>query len=314
MCDKVYLKIWLYFFWVIIMNILITGANGLLGKNLVAKLSIEHEHNVYALVKDKKNLLFPLNQKIKILEIDLSNFDVNLLPKDIDVIYYLAQSNKFREFPEGSSDIFNINIFAPFKIIEWAKKNGTKIFVYASSGGVYTNPNRPVKEFFDINANEKLGFYLKSKLSGEMLLKNYAEFFNSFVIIRPFFMYGIGQNKSMLIPRLIENIKNGNKIIINGNNGIQINPIFISDAVEATVNILKLQGEHIINIAGKEVVYLKEIVEIISNILDIPPVIQYKQEIQNNLVADINIMCEILHNPLITLKDGIKKLIEADFK
>ena len=74
--------------------------------------------------------------KVNVVEIDLANFNVDILPKSIDVIFYLAQSNRFREFPDGSNDMLDINICAPNKIIQWAVKNGVKKFIYASSGGV----------------------------------------------------------------------------------------------------------------------------------------------------------------------------------
>ena len=47
------------------MNILITGANGLLGRNMVDALSVEHK--VYAVVKSKDEIKFKLNQNIFII-------------------------------------------------------------------------------------------------------------------------------------------------------------------------------------------------------------------------------------------------------
>ncbi len=98
------------------MKILITGANGLLGKELVKKLSLKH--NNYALVRNKAVFIENVNidQQIQIIQSDLYNFNVKILLKDIDVIFYLAQSKRFREFPNGASDIFEININSPFKI------------------------------------------------------------------------------------------------------------------------------------------------------------------------------------------------------
>ena len=291
------------------MNILITGANGLLGRNLVEILS--REHLVFAIVKNKNNLNFEINKNITILAMDLTTINLDVLPKNIDAIYYLAQSNKFREFPDGIDDMLAINVVAPNLLAKWAVNSGVKQFIYASSGGVYTNPNKPVKEFFDINANKKLGFYLNSKLSAEMLLKNYATMFNSFSIIRPFFMYGAGQNKSMLIPRLIENIKNENEITLNGERGIKINPIYITDAVMSVMKILDLKGEYIINIAGNEIISLKELCNLIGEIVDKKPIFKINNIFQNDLVADIGLMKESLAEPGINIKSGIELLVES---
>ena len=54
-------------------KILITGANGLLGRNLVELLS--KKYKVYALVQDKKKIKFKINKNISILEIDLANIN-----------------------------------------------------------------------------------------------------------------------------------------------------------------------------------------------------------------------------------------------
>lgn len=286
------------------MNILIVGGNSLLGRNLVKILS--KEHKVYATVRDKRDLKFELNNNIIVVEIDLSQIKLSELPKKIDAIYYIAQSNKFREFPSGVDDMLAVNVVAPNILAKWAVDKGVKKYIYASSGGVYTNPDKPLKEFFDINANKKLGFYLNSKLSAEMLLRNFASFFETFVIIRPFFMYGKGQNESMLIPRLINNIKKGNKIILNGKKGIKINPIYITDAAKAVAKILDIEGEHIINIAGKEIVTLKELCVIIGKELDKEPIFETNNVPQDDLIADISMMKQKLSVPLIDILTGIK--------
>ena len=63
------------------MHILVAGANGLLGKSLVKALSVNNK--VYALVKSTYTTKF--NDKVNVIESDLAYFDVNILPKNIDV-------------------------------------------------------------------------------------------------------------------------------------------------------------------------------------------------------------------------------------
>ncbi len=291
------------------MNILITGANGLLGVNLVNILS--NKHIVYAIIKNKRKINFNVNSNVKIIEIDLLDFNEDMLPSNIDAIYYLAQSNKFRDFPDSYDDIFSINISTALKFSDWARKNKVKKFFYASSGGVYKNPKQPVNEFFDINANVKNGFYLDSKLSAEILLKNYVDFFDTFIIFRPFFMYGENQSKDMLIPRLINNIINHKTIILNGENGIKINPIYIEDAAAAFASALSIDnGEYIFNIAGDEVVSLKEICEKIADIVNKKVLYDIKEANQNDLVADTKLMKERLSIPKISIEKALKRVIK----
>lgn len=291
------------------MKILVVGANGLLGRYLVQALSLNH--TVYAIVKDVKNINFILNDQINIIEVDLTKLDENLLPKEIDAIYYVAQSNQFREFPNGAQDMLDINVDAPLQLAKFGVQIGVKYFIYASSGGVYTDNGMSLKESSCIDATKKLGFYLNSKLSAEMLLKNYASLFKTFAIIRPFFMYGFGQNRTMLLPRLIDNVMQHKEIVLNGETGICINPIYVTDAVNAILKILDLEGEYTINIAGNEVVSLRQICSMIGEITLKTPSFKCDQSQPNNLIADISLMESLLQKPKISLYDGISMLAKS---
>lgn len=288
------------------MNILIVGANGLLGRYLVDIL--KDIADLYAVVKNKINFE---GTKVNVVEVDLANFDVDVLPRSVDVIFYLAQSNRFREFPDGSNDMLDVNIYAPNKIIQWAVKNGVKKFIYASSGGVYSNQTCPAKEFFQIDANQKLGFYLNSKLAAEMLLKNFAPFFETFIILRPFFMYGVGQTSTMLIPRLINNIINGEKILLGGEDGIKINPIYILDAARIIAKTIDLNGEYIFNIAGDEIVSIRQLSETIGEVVGKKPIFYQSNTNSNDLIGDISNMVEKLDRPTINIFHGINKMVKA---
>lgn len=288
------------------MNILITGISGLLGKQLAEEFS--ENSSVIGIARKELGLFKSSNVKYIINDLEDLNFEE--LPSSIDAIYYLAQSRKFRDFPEGALDMFKINIELPLKLIDWAVKNKIKKFIYASSGGIYRNPSLPVKEFFQINANDDYGFYLGSKLSAEILLKNYAQYFDTFMLVRPFFIYGKGQEESMLIPRLINNVLKGNPITISDTEGISINPIHVKDAAISFKNMLKLEGKHVVNIAGNEIVSLKKIGELIGSITNKQPVFNYNNKTQNDLIADNTLMLKLLHNPTISLIQGLKETYE----
>lgn len=289
------------------MRILITGASGLLGKTLLNNLKKEHE--VFALVRSLESIP-ELGKKYKIVQ-DLNSFDTSVLPKNLDVIYYLAQSRKFRDFPEGALDVLEVNVHVPVLLADWGIKNGVKKFFYTSTGGVYTDPNIPVCELFDIIANKTQGFYFNSKLSAELLLKNYAEEFESFSILRPFFIYGPGQNEDMLIPRLVSRVLSGDAIYLEGGSGLEINPIFVDDAAIAFAKLLQLSGNHIINIAGSEVLSLRDICYIIGKVLRKDPLFEQKGLESSRLIADISEMKSKLHIPNIIFRDGVLKLIKA---
>lgn len=290
------------------MRILVTEAAGLLGRKLVDVLAASHE--VYALFRDEITIKWGKN--IIPIQGDLSRFDPSILPPSIDVFYYLAQSRRFREFPEGMEDMVEVNIHSPLKLAEWARKSHVKKFFHASTGGVYKNPIQPVKEFFDINANEKNGFYLDSKLCSEMLLKNYAPYFVTFAIMRPFFIYGPEQHEDMLIPRLMKSVATGKDIYLNGTEGIRINPIYVDDAARAFERLLYVEaGEYVFNVAGADIVSVRQLGDLIGRTIGKEPVFRYAGGKFYDLVADIALMKEKLHVPQIHLEEGIKRMTEA---
>ena len=286
------------------MNILITGATGLLGVNLAMRLA--EKHNIFAVDRDNSRAGMLTHPNIQLLNIDLFNVDPVVFPENIDAVYYLAQSKKFRDFPGGSMDMFAINVHAPLKIIHWAVEHKVKNFFYTSTGGVYKNPTEPVKEFFDINANEKNGFYIGSKLTAEILLKNYSHFFEKFAILRPFFIYGPQQDYSMLIPRLIQRVWNGETIFLDKEEGLKVNPIFVTDAAVAFEKLLNVDGEHLFNIAGKEIFSLMQVCNVIGNTLGKTPVFSINEQQASDLIADTTLMHKMLHLPEIGLEEGIR--------
>ena len=76
------------------MKILLTGATGYIGKRLLPVL-IEQGHEVIVCTRDKTRfeVLESWQNKVSVLEIDfLESFDIEQLPKDFDVAYYLIHS------------------------------------------------------------------------------------------------------------------------------------------------------------------------------------------------------------------------------
>lgn len=76
------------------MRILLTGVTGYVGKRLLPAL-IEKGHEVICCVRDKNRLTVneKILEKVKVLKIDFLNLpNLNNLPKDFDVAYYLIHS------------------------------------------------------------------------------------------------------------------------------------------------------------------------------------------------------------------------------
>ncbi len=294
---------------------LITGAGGFLGKRLCKHLA-EMGIYVYALgnhipsLQDKDYYFSSKN--IQFIEIDLKDINVDKLPANIDYVYTLAQSPHFRDFPDMAEDIFSVNVHANLKILQWASEMNVRKIVHASSGGIYgEKTGSQLLENNLLPVDSPLGFYLGTKLCGEIIFQNYRHFFETAVILRPFFMYGPGQRKDMFIPRIINSVKEGKPIMLQGNNGVSVNPIYIEDAVAAFARALNLTGCHVINVAGKEVLTLRMIGMTIGSVLGKDPVFQIDENATpGNYIADIMKMSELLIEPETCFNKGIESITQ----
>jgi nucleoside-diphosphate-sugar epimerase len=241
--------------------------------------------------------------------LDFTNsWNEDVLPRDVDVIIHLAQSNQFRDFPEGALDVFKVNIDSTARLLDYGAKIGIEKFIYASSGGVYGKGSEAFGENSAISSPGQLGYYFGSKASSEILVHSYTNLFN-IIVLRPFFMYGSGQRRDMLIPRLMDNIISGRAVILQGKEGICINPIHVRDAGLAVSSALGVDYSATFNIAGPNVLTIKEICEIIGTKVNKKPVFEIIDDRPKDLVADISAMRTYLHDPQIQFRDGIEDLI-----
>ena len=96
------------------MKILLTGANGYIGMRLLPQL-LELGHTVVCLVRDSNRFSIDgeTKKKVEIIEVDfLQEFQTNLIPKDIEIAYYLIHSmssstSDFDEKEAQSAELFN---------------------------------------------------------------------------------------------------------------------------------------------------------------------------------------------------------------
>lgn len=284
------------------MRILLTGATGFIGGHLAQRLQEQHE--VFALVRNE-----PADtqlSKVHWIEQQLAGpLDYERLPRPLDAILHLAQSKFYKQFPEQAKDIFAVNTESTLQLLEYGREVEIKRFIYASSGGVYGFRE---EEFVETDPVNPLNFYLSSKYCAELLIANYHQFFRT-IALRLFFVYGEGQNSSMLIPRLINSVRTGKPLALQGNDGLRINPTYVGDVVNAFERALTLEGNHLINVAGPQTLSLREIGHAIGKQIGCEPVFNvHPEEEPAHLIADLTKMRDLLGSPRVTLNEGLEKV------
>ncbi len=281
------------------MKILLTGAAGFVGRRLLARLETEHE--VHPLVRNP-----PDDRRAWIVQDLAQPLDAGRLPSRVDAVIHLAQSRRYREFPAGAADMFAINVESTFHLLEYARGAEAQTFIYASTGGIYGYSYETLVETAPANP---LNFYLTSKHVAESLVANYQAFFRT-VVFRFFFVYGPGQ-EGMLVPTLLEKVRKGDQISIAGRPGQRINPIYVEDALDTFAPALALDRSDVFNVAGDEVVSIRELVAVIEQVTGEPAHVRHVEpEHDGDLVGDNTRMKEVLGvRPRTSLLDGIRRML-----
>jgi len=284
-------------------DILVTGATGLLGSAVVTALAADHEVVAVArrpparsagvewITHDLRQPVLPDN-----------------LPSHIEVVIHLAQAREFRDFPSRAVDIFAVNVASTVLLADWACTAGARTFMVASTGGVYQPGPAPHGEDEAVGGPGAPSFYAASKLAAESLARAYGSHM-SVVVFRPFFIYGRGQAAGMLFPRLIDSIRSRRPIVIDGQDGMRFNPIHVSDAAHAVAAALTLEDSCVVNLAGPQVVSLRETAELLAAPLGIEPALDVRPQVAPmDCIADISAMTARLGSPTKALVDVAAEL------
>jgi nucleoside-diphosphate-sugar epimerase len=288
----------------IMARILVTGAAGFVGRRLVAELAARHE--LFALTRDE--VPPALASSAEWLRVDLAEDPGSALPARCDAVIHLAQSRHYREFPARADDIFAVNVASTFRLLDYARRAGAEHFVLASSGGVY---GTSYERFSEADPVHPLNFYLTSKYVAELMTANYQSVFRT-VVLRLFFVYGPGQ-QGMLVPRLAERVLRGETIVIEGDPGLKINPVSVDDAVRVIEPALALGRSDLFNVAGDEVVTIRELVAQLERVTGRTARLEHAPATNpGDLIGDNTRMKDVLGVvPRVDLEQGLRATVEA---
>ncbi len=189
-------------------NLLITGANGFIGRALISKLALQTNYFIRASVR-KKTIQFP--RQIEVFENmeASSNTNWNDALRDIDVVIHLLArvhvmhdkvANPLLEFR-------NINVNATIALAKIAAKQGIKRFIFLSTVKVNGEStfNKPFSEFDLPNPQDA---YAISKWEAEEALKKISKDTGmELVIIRSPLAYGPNVKANFL--KMIQYVKRG---------------------------------------------------------------------------------------------------------
>jgi nucleoside-diphosphate-sugar epimerase len=292
-------------------TILITGANGFIGSELVNFLKKKNNINLI-LLKNNENTN-DCNKNIKIIKINLKNIDKDIWKKNkidkIDIIIHLASfTPKDKNESNLSYEIYSSNIAGTNNLLNSLPNIPEKI-IFSSTLDVYSKDIDIITEDSSLSSNS---FYSCSKLFTEYLIKDYCMINKSkFIILRLGHIYGPGEFKyKKFIPTIIKNILKDEDIIIFGDGENKRDFLYVSDAVDAITRALYLDinESQILNIVNGKSYSLNYYLSVIFDLLKYnkKPLYKNTDTIESSYSFNNEKMINILGNfKFYNIKDGI---------
>ena len=226
-------------------NILITGASGLIGSELIESIS-SLDYSINALYRNNISLQ---HKNVKWIKADLYNINIEKLSpyfNDLDILIHNAASKLTGSTKEEEDYLQKVNIDATLKLFELAGKFGVNKVIFTSGFNILQKPLPPI--IYESSNTEPLTFYAKSKLIGEEYLKKYATkygFQYNILRISSPVNFNLKLMPDTIIRKWIEKSLKGETILIYGKGRRTQDFVSVKDITKAFVACI-----HNIDIAG----------------------------------------------------------------
>lgn len=282
------------------MNILVTGANGLVGGAIYERLNADSPNNVLALTHSATDAAT--------LHCDLSRDDLGtvLHNSDMDAIVHCAAVIPYA----GVTDewVYQQNAAMDANVVRYCAQNQCRL-LYLSSVAVYKDFDERINmETSPVQADI---LYQRGKLETEALIQEQCPSYAIFRIPSP---YGPKQAHTTVLKLFIEKALRGEPIGYYGKGSRTQNFIHVKDIAKAAEKALGSSGNEIYNIAAAKAVSMKELAELVVDVAQkdfgsvstVQPV--PKPDAQEGYRSNISIQKarEMLNwQPEIRLEDGV---------
>ena len=293
---------------------LVTGGAGFIGSNLVDKLiSLGYEvvciDNEFA---DNEN--FYWNSNATNIKADITKYDeIKDFFDSVDYIFHLAAESRIGPAFKNPYKAAEINIMGTCVVLQCAKENNVKKFIYSSTSSGYGLNDYPNIE---TQPDDCLNPYSVTKISAEKICTMYTKIYNlPTIIFRYFNVYGEraptrGQY-APVIGIFMRQKKAGENLTIVGDGEQRRDFIYVGDVVEANIlaatkEIDKKYYGQVFNVGSGKNITINQIAKMIHDKFEYLP--EREGEARTTL-ADISKIKNVLSwSPKMDLKNWVSQL------
>ena len=232
-------------------SVLITGANGFVGRNLLIGLE-GTDWNIVPLVHRKMGLT---NEIVLDFCSDDFNTLLNTLPK-VDVVVHLGAKIGW----DGSSrqDLYVPNVLATAELVNWTNKIGAS-FIFASAAIVCGVQSPCITSESKPNPDTDYGY--SKWLAEELIMMSGVKY----TILRISGIFGKNGPQHLGINKAIDNALNGEIPVQYGGGKIKRNYIYVKDLVDIIIHCMENQIEGIHLVAGSSTNTVADMLQIICD-------------------------------------------------
>ena len=234
------------------MNILVTGANGFIGRRVCRRL-IESGHQVFGL-----SLNLPVDSSISFKGYYHQDIAQPFsLEQDFDLVIHLAAYN-ITNVGAQDQDLYSaININGTRHVLQAAQ---AKRFIYVSTAKVYRNEGLPVTEESLVSPQ---GAYAQSKWEAEEICRSLLGK-ESLVVLRSVNVIGWGQAPKAVLPVFFQKAKANQPLDIINVSQVPMQFVYVEDLVDAMEALIAHEASNgIFNIASQESVHVEQLARMI---------------------------------------------------
>ncbi len=313
------------------MKILLTGCAGFIGSHTLDRLLADGHHVIgvdnfdpfYNRSLKAANIQAHADHPdFELLEADLADSEtyqkLNFLVGNdpIDAIIHLAAKAGVRPSIEDPVGYQRANVIATQNLLEFAKDNEIKQFVFASSSSVYgVNANVPWRE--DDHVLQPISPYASTKVSCELMGHVYSKLYGiRFLGLRFFTVYGPRQRPDLAINKFARLIEAGEAIPVFGDGSTRRDYTFIDDIIEGIIGSLHYQNSNyeLINLGNDQTVTLSQMIETIERVVGKKVIVDRQPEQPGDVPqtwADVSKAEKLLgYKPTTSFKDGVEQFIK----
>ena len=306
------------------MRIAVTGAAGFIGSHLVAEL-LARNHSVngcdmfdpfYSRATKERNLSSLRDHpEFTFFESDIRDHEaVKALIRDCECCIHLAAKAGVRPSFSAPSEYADVNAVGTARLLEAAASEGVTKLVFASSSSVY-GEGAPVPFREDAELGTPLSPYASTKVAGENLCRNFAQSFETTVILRLFTVYGPRQRPDLAIHKFANIIVEDKEIPVYGDTDNARDYTYVDDIVDGICRSLDWSENFgIFNLGAGHPVTLEEMIQALERSLgrtarrrDLPP---QRGDMQSTWADTAKARSTLGYEPATSFEEGIDLFCE----